>query len=91
MSHTGVHIDFNAPAILRTWLSLNSERISASVGPRPYLVVDRSLDECIGQFQSVRHSASPLRDSHRAANCCAPVARCTGSRHCSFGFNQWML
>ena len=55
MSSTGIHIDFNAPAILRKWPSLNNERISASLGarPYPYLVVDRSLDECIRQFQSV--------------------------------------
>jgi hypothetical protein len=50
MSSTGVHIDFDAPATLRKWPSLNSERISASLGARPYLVVEGSLDECIRQF-----------------------------------------
>jgi hypothetical protein len=53
MSSTGVDIDFNAQATLRKWPSLNNERISASLGARPYLVVDRSLDECIRQFPSV--------------------------------------
>jgi len=40
MSSTGAHIDFNAAAALRKWPSLNSERISASLGARPYLVVE---------------------------------------------------
>jgi hypothetical protein len=55
MSSTGIDIDFNAQAILRKWPSLNSERISTPLGawPYPYLVVHRSLDECIRQFQSV--------------------------------------
>ena len=50
MSSTGIHIDFNAPATLRKWPSLNNERISAAFGARPYLVVEGSLDECIRQF-----------------------------------------
>ena len=50
MSESGIHIDFNAPAILRKWPSLNNERISASLGARPYLVVEATLDECIRQF-----------------------------------------
>jgi hypothetical protein len=36
MSSAGIHIDFNAPAALRKWPSLNNERISASLGARPY-------------------------------------------------------
>jgi hypothetical protein len=51
MSSTGIDIDFNAPATSRKWPSLNNERISASLGARPYLVVDRSLDECIRWHQ----------------------------------------
>jgi len=58
---------------------------------RPYLVVDRSLDECIRQFQSVarRH----LYEIHTAQQIVARrmPARSTGSRHSSFGFNRWML
>jgi hypothetical protein len=50
MSSTGIRIDFNAPAALRKWPSLNNERISASLGARPYLVVEATLDECIRQF-----------------------------------------
>jgi hypothetical protein len=90
MSSTGIHIGFNAQATSRKWPSLNTERISASLGarPYPYLVVDRSLDDpAVAKSVTQRH----LRDSHRAENCCAPPARSTGSRHSSSGFKQWML
>ena len=43
-------IDFNAPAELRKWPSLNNERVSAAFGARPYLIVDGTLDECVRQF-----------------------------------------
>jgi hypothetical protein len=35
---------------LRKWQSLNNERISASFGARPYLVVEATLDEYLRQF-----------------------------------------
>jgi hypothetical protein len=44
------HINFDAPAILRKWPSLNNERRFA--GPGPYLVVDGTLDECIRGFMA---------------------------------------
>ena len=66
MSEPGVHIDFNAPAILRKWPSLNSERISASLGARPYLVVEGSLDECIRQFLAKPASQRQLYEIHTA-------------------------
>jgi hypothetical protein len=66
MSSTGVHIDFNAPAILRKWPSLNSERISASLGARPYLVVEGSLDECLRQFLAKPASQRHLYEIHTA-------------------------
>jgi hypothetical protein len=40
-------IDFTAPAVLRKWPSLNSERVS---GSKPYLLVEDTLDECVRQF-----------------------------------------
>jgi hypothetical protein len=43
MGDTDVQIDFYAPAILRKWPSLNNERVSASLGSCPYLVVEGSL------------------------------------------------
>jgi len=66
MSEPGVHIDFNAPAILRKWPSLNSERISASLGARPYLVVDGSLDDCIRQFLAKPANQRHLYEIHTA-------------------------
>ena len=50
MSDTDAKIDFDAPAVLRKWPSLNQERVSVALGARPYLVVDGTLDECIRQF-----------------------------------------
>jgi hypothetical protein len=66
MSEPRVHIDFNAPAILRKWPSLNNERISASLGARPYLVVEGSLDECIRQFLAKPASQRHLYEIHTA-------------------------
>jgi hypothetical protein len=66
MSDTGVHIDFSAPAILRKWPSLNNERISASLGARPYLVVEATLDECIRQFLAKPANHRHLYEIHTA-------------------------
>jgi hypothetical protein len=66
MSEPGVHIDFNAPAILRKWPSLNNERISASLGARPYLVVENTLDECIRQFLAKPANQRHLYEIHTA-------------------------
>ena len=66
MSSTGIHIDFNAPAILRKWPSLNNARISASLGARPYLVIDGSLDECIRQFLAKPAGQRHLYEIHTA-------------------------
>jgi hypothetical protein len=66
MPEPGIHIDFNAPAILRKWPSLNNERISASLGARPYLVVEGSLDECIRQFLAKPASQRQLYEIHTA-------------------------
>jgi hypothetical protein len=45
-------IDFDAPAILRKWPSLNNERVSKAWGGVPYLISEGTLDECIKQFMS---------------------------------------
>jgi hypothetical protein len=66
MSEPGIHIDFNAPAALRKWPSLNNERISASLGARPYLVVEGSLDECLRQFLAKPASQRQLYEIHTA-------------------------
>ncbi|MEA2890661.1 MAG: hypothetical protein QOI05_1454 [Bradyrhizobium sp.] len=66
MSDTGIHIDFNAPAILRKWPSLHNERVSAAFGARPYLVVEGSLDECIRRFLAQPASQRHLYEIHTA-------------------------
>jgi hypothetical protein len=66
MSDTGIHIDFNAPAVLRKWPSLNNERVSASFGARPYLVVEGSLDECIRRFLAMPANQRQLYEIHTA-------------------------
>jgi hypothetical protein len=66
MSEPGIHIDFNAPAILKKWPSLNNERVSAALGARPYLIVDGSLDECIRQFLAKPVGQRHLYEIHTA-------------------------
>ena len=45
-------IDFNAPATLRKWPSLENERSAEVWGNVPYLVFEGTLGECIKQFLS---------------------------------------
>ena len=49
MADTDAHINFDAPAVLRKWPSLNKECISSA---SPYSVAEGTLDECIRQFTS---------------------------------------
>jgi hypothetical protein len=58
------HINFDAPAILRKWPSLNGERISAAEGARPYLIVEGTLDDCIRQFMARPISQQHLYEIH---------------------------
>jgi hypothetical protein len=57
-------IDFNAPATLRKWPSLNKQRVSASLGARPYMISEGTLDECIQQFMQLRESQRHLYEIH---------------------------
>ena len=59
-------INFDAPATLRKWPSLNNERVSASLGARPYLIIDGTLDECIQRFMSQPASQHHLYEVHTA-------------------------
>jgi hypothetical protein len=61
-----VQINFDAPAVLRKWPSVNNERVSASLGARPYLIMDGSLDECIRRFISQPISLRHLYEIHTA-------------------------
>jgi len=59
-------IDFGAPATLRKWPSVNNERVSASLGARPYLIIDGTLDECIQKFVLQPKSQHHLYEIHTA-------------------------
>jgi hypothetical protein len=58
MPDTG--IDFSAPATLRKWPSLNKQRVSVSLGARPYMISEGTLDECIQQFMQLREGQRHL-------------------------------
>jgi hypothetical protein len=60
-------IDFSAPAILRKWPSINKERVSASLGAQPYMIIDGTLDECIQKFMSQPESQRHLYEIHTAS------------------------
>jgi hypothetical protein len=62
----GAEIKFDVPAVLRKWPSLKSERISASLGARPYIVFGGTLDECIREFMSKPASQHHLYEIHTA-------------------------
>ena len=44
------HVNFDAPAVLRKWPSLNNQR--RTDGPGPYLLLDGTLDDCIREFMA---------------------------------------
>jgi hypothetical protein len=46
--------------------SLKNERVSATLGARPYLVADGTLNECIRQFMSKPASQHHLYEIHTA-------------------------
>ena len=64
MSNT--RIDFGAPATLRKWPSVNNERVSVSLGARPYMIIDGTLDECIRRFMLQPKSQHHLYEIHTA-------------------------
>jgi hypothetical protein len=66
MVDTDVQIKFDAPAVLRKWPSLKNERVSATLGARPYFIFDGTLDECIRQFMSKPRSQHHLYEIHTA-------------------------
>jgi hypothetical protein len=59
-------IDFSAPAKLRKWPSLNKQRVSASLGARPYVISEGTLVECIQQFMQLREAQRHLYEIHTA-------------------------
>jgi hypothetical protein len=60
-------VDFSAPAELRKWPSMNKQRVSASLGARPYLVGEGgTLDQCIQQFMFLPEAQRHLYEIHTA-------------------------
>ena len=66
MPDNEVQINFDAAATLKKWPSVNNERVSASLGARPYLIIDGTLDECIRKFMSQPISPRHLHEIHTA-------------------------
>jgi hypothetical protein len=66
MRMSDTRIDFSAPAALRKWPSMNKQRVSASLGARPYLISEGTLDECIQQFMQLREGQRHLYEIHTA-------------------------
>ena len=64
MPDTG--IDFSSPATLRKWPSLNKQHVSASLGARPYMISEGTLDECIQKLMSQPESQRHLYEIHTA-------------------------
>ena len=63
-SMSDTRIDFSAPATLRKWPSINKERVSASLGARPYMISEGTLDECIRKFMLQPKSQRHLYEIH---------------------------
>jgi hypothetical protein len=57
-------INFDAPAVLRKWPSVNKERVTTSVYIGSYLVAEGTLDESMRQFMSKPASQHHLYEIH---------------------------
>jgi hypothetical protein len=57
-------INFDAPATLRKWPSVNKERVNASLRARPYMIIDSTLDECIEKFMAMPTGQHHLYEIH---------------------------
>ena len=58
--------DFNAPAVLRKWPSMNNERIPNAWGAVPYLICEGTLADCIRKFASYPAHTRHLYEIHVA-------------------------
>jgi hypothetical protein len=54
---TAHHVNFEAPAVLRKWPSLDNQRRD---GTSPYLLLEGTLDDCIREFTSGSLAASRI-------------------------------
>ena len=62
MTAPNIQINFNAPASLRKWASIRSERLSDATCP--YLVQDGTLEECIAELLLKPASQHHLYEVH---------------------------
>jgi hypothetical protein len=59
---TNKRLDFEIPATLRKWPSLQGERIPLAAGARSYLVFEGTLDQCINRLSEKPASSRPLHE-----------------------------
>ena len=64
MAETDAHVNFDLPATLRKWPSLNNERLKE--GRTAYLVFEGTLDECTREFMAKPGSSRHLYEIHTA-------------------------
>ena len=64
MAESDAHINFDSPATLRKWPSLNNERLQE--GRSAYLVFEGTLDACIKEFMAKPESSRHLYEIHTA-------------------------
>jgi hypothetical protein len=64
MGASKVHVNFDAPAILRKWPSLHNERRTECAGA--YLLVEGTLNECIRESMAKPSSLRHLYEIHTA-------------------------
>ena len=56
------HRNFDAPAVLRKWPSLNNQQRTEATGP--YLLHDGTLDECLREFMAKPTPTRHLYEIH---------------------------
>lgn len=66
MTNPDARINFDAPANLRKWPSVNKERVTTTLYVGPYLVLDGTLDECVRGFLAKPVSQHHLYEIHTA-------------------------
>ena len=64
MAETNARVNFDLPATLRKWPSLNNERLAE--GRSAYLVFEGTLDGCIRVIMAKPESARHLYEIHTA-------------------------
>jgi hypothetical protein len=62
MAETNAQVNFDLPATLRKWPSLNNERIKE--GRSAYLVFEGTLDECLREVMAKPKSSRHLYEIH---------------------------